>query len=75
MAPEGQRLAIRARDGPLPRDGRHKHAKVFIDCLQELGIQLRDLNAREAELELAMSDQGVLENTDEWIAEIYDEIV
>jgi hypothetical protein len=48
------------------------------DCgprLQELGIQLRDLHAREAELELAMSDQGVLEITDEWITEIYDEIV
>ncbi|HEY8841008.1 MAG TPA: hypothetical protein VIO80_10235 [Candidatus Dormibacteraeota bacterium] len=48
------------------------------DCgprLQELGIQLRDLRSREAELELAMTDQAVPEITDEWIAEINDEIV
>ncbi len=48
------------------------------DCgprLQELGNQLRDLRSREAELELARTDQAVPEITDEWIAEIHDEIV
>jgi site-specific DNA recombinase len=43
--------------------------------LQELGIQLRDLRSREAELELATNDQAVPDITDEWIAEIHDEIV
>ena len=36
---------------------------------------LRDLNARETELELAISDEGVVfEITYEWIAEIYHKI-
>ena len=40
--------------------------------LEELGVQLRDLRGRDAELQLAMTDQIVPEVTDEWIAEIHD---
>jgi hypothetical protein len=48
------------------------------DCgarLQELGIQVRDLRAREAELDLAMTYQTEVEVTDELIAEFHDEIL
>src|SRR5713226_4636314 len=48
------------------------------DCgarLQELGIQVRDLRAREAELDLAMTYQTEVEVTDELIAAFHDEIL
>ena len=48
------------------------------DCgarLQELGIQVRDLRAREAELDLAMTYQTDVEVTDELIAAFHDEIL
>jgi hypothetical protein len=80
-----QELATVTRDITRTEDAAQRYQMAFEagkmrpeDCgprLQELGILRRDLHAREAGLELATSDQGVLEISDEWIAEIDNEIV
>jgi hypothetical protein len=46
-----------------------------VQRLQELSIQVRDLRAREAELDLAMTDQSEVEVTDELVAAFHGEIL